>query len=48
MRSKGWVIESKPISFAAAIKRMEKHAKVEPPQNLPIRELQLTEYWISR
>ena len=48
MRSKGWVIESQPISFAAAIKRMENHAKVEPPRNLPIRELQMTEYWVSR
>lgn len=48
LRSKGWVIQSRRISYVAAIKRMEPHARVEPPANLPIRELQLTEYWISK
>lgn len=48
MRSKGWVIESRRISYAAALRRMQPHAHVEPPPNLPVRELQLTDYWISR
>jgi hypothetical protein len=48
MRNSGWVIQSRRISYAAALKRMEGLARVEPPKNLPIRELQLTEYWISR
>ncbi len=48
LRNKGWIIESRRISFVAAIKRMQPHARVEPPPNLPVRELQLTEYWISR
>ena len=48
MRNDGWVIESRRISYAAAIKRIEKHARVVPPPNLPVRELQLTDYWVSR
>ena len=48
MRDDGWVIESRKISYVAAIKRMEDYARVDPPPNLPIRELQLTEYWVSR
>lgn len=48
LRNKGWVIESRKISYIAAIRRMEPHARVEPPPNLPVRELQLTEYWVSQ
>ena len=48
LRNKGWVIESRRISFVAAIRRMEPHAHVEPPPNLPVRELQLTEYWTNQ
>ena len=48
MRNQGWVIESQRISYVAALRRMEPHARVEPPPNLPVRELQLTDYWINR
>jgi len=48
MRNEGWVVESRKISYAAAIQRMRASAKVEPPSNLPVREIQLTDYWVSR
>lgn len=48
LRNDGFVIESRRISYVAALKRMEPFARVEPPTNLPIRDLQLTDYWISR
>lgn len=48
MRDAGWVIESKRISYAAAVRRMKDKAVVEPPTNLPIREIQLTDYWVNR
>jgi hypothetical protein len=48
MRNNGWVIESRRISYAAALRRIQTFAKVEPPANLPITELQLTDYWVSR
>ena len=48
LRSKGWIIQSRKISYIGAIRRMEPHARVVPPPNLPTRELQLTEYWVSK
>lgn len=48
MRKEGWVIESKPVPFAAAVKRVNEFAVLKPPDNLPIREIQLTEYWMVK
>ena len=47
MRRDGWVIQAKPVPYAAAMKRVNEHAELQPPKNLPIREVQLTEYWVS-
>ena len=48
MRREGWVILSRKIVFAAAVVRVNEHAVLTPPPNLPIREIQLTEYWLSK
>lgn len=48
MRHQGWVIESRLVSYAAASKRVNQHAVLQPPPNLPAREIQLTEYWVSK
>ncbi len=48
MRREGWVVESRLVPFAAAVARVNKHATLQPPANLPVREIQLTEYWISK
>jgi hypothetical protein len=48
LRKQGWVIESRQVAYAAALVRVNRHAQVAPPANLPVREIQLTEYWISR
>jgi hypothetical protein len=48
MRRQGWVIKSRPITYAAAMARLSEHADLQPPQNLPIREIQFTEYWVSK
>jgi len=48
MRRSGQVVHSRPIPYAAAVKRVNEHAALAPPNNLPIREIQLTEYWLSR
>ena len=47
MRREGWVIKSKRVSYAAAVRRVNEHAVLTPPSNLPIRDIQLTEYWVS-
>ena len=46
MRKAGWTIESRTVPFAAAVKRVNEFAVLKPPENLPIREIQLTEYWL--
>jgi hypothetical protein len=48
MRKEGWIIQSRPVPFAAAVKRVNEYAVLEPPRNLPVREIQLTEYWMSK
>ena len=48
MRREGWVIKSKRVSYAAAVRRVNEHAVLTPPPNLPIRDIQLTEYWVSK
>jgi hypothetical protein len=48
LRGDGHIVKSKKIPFAAAMVRVNKHAVLEPPKNLPIREIMLAEYWISR
>ena len=48
LRRQGWVIKSRWVPFASAVKRVNEYALLKPPENLPIRELQLTEYWLSK
>jgi len=48
LRKQSFIIKTRPITFAAAMVRINRHAKLEPPPNLPIREIKLTEYRISK
>lgn len=48
MRKQGWTIKKRNIPYAAAMVRINKHAVLTPPKNLPIREIMLTEYWVSK
>jgi hypothetical protein len=48
MRRQGFVIESRLVTYAAAAARVNRHAVLQPPANLPVREIQLTEYWVSK
>ena len=48
MRRQGWTIKSRHVPFAAAVKRVNEHAILKPPPNLPVREIVLTEYWVSK
>ena len=48
MRRQGWVIESRQVPYAAAAARINKHAVLKPPANLPVREIQFTEYWVNK
>jgi hypothetical protein len=49
MRKKqGFKVESRKVPYARAMVRINEHAVLKPPPNLPIHEIQLTEYWVSR
>ncbi len=48
LKRDGHVVEKRSIAYAAAMVRINKHAVLKPPANLPIREIMFTEYWISR
>lgn len=47
LRKQGWVIESRRVPFAKAVTRVNEYAVFHPPKNLPVKEIQLTEYWMS-
>jgi hypothetical protein len=48
LRKEGWVIDSQPVPYATAVRRVNEFAVFKPPKNLPVNEIQLTEYWISK
>ena len=48
LRKQGFMIKSKRIPYLYALRRINKVATLQPPANLPLREISLTEYQISR
>jgi hypothetical protein len=48
LRQQKFIIHKKNISYAAAMVRINQHATLKPPQNLPIRDIMFTEYWVSK
>jgi hypothetical protein len=48
MRKQGWTVHSQKIPYAVAARRVNEHAVLHSPNNLPVKEIQLTEYWVSK
>jgi hypothetical protein len=48
MRREGWTVHSRRIPYAAAARRVNEHAILQPPRNLPTKEIQLMEYWVNK
>jgi len=48
LRREGWTVHSRLIPYVAAIRRVNEHALLQPPNNLPVKDIQLTEYWVSK
>lgn len=48
LKKQGFIIQKKSVPFAKAVARVNLQAKLEPPANLPIKDIQLTEYWVSK
>ena len=48
LRKQGFVIKSKRIPYLYALRRINEVATLEPPKNLPLKEIHLTQYQLSR
>ena len=47
LRKEGWIIQKRPISFSKALTRVNQYAVLQTPDDLPTKDIQLTEYWAS-
>lgn len=48
LRQQKFKILQRKVNYATAMVRINKHASLTPPPNLPIRDILFTEYWVSR
>ena len=48
IKRKGFLIKSQKVSMAKIIVRMNKYCVCKPPKNLPLKEIKMIEYWISK
>lgn len=48
LKKDGFIIKSDRVSMAKILRRTNEMAQCCPPQNLPFREIVMSEYWISR
>ena len=48
LRREGHDVERRTIPLARAIRRVNQAATLVPPSALPVKEIQLSEYWVSR
>ena len=48
LRKAGWIVKTRKVSYAAVVRRINQHASLTPPKNLPILDITLTEYWVSK
>ena len=48
LRQEGYIIKSESCTYAALLVRVNQYIQLTPPENLPIREIFFTEYWISK
>jgi hypothetical protein len=47
IKKDGFIIKSKKVSMAKIVKRLNEKILCEPPKNLPVKEIEMIEYWIS-
>jgi hypothetical protein len=49
LRKEGFVVKSRSVTYAAVRERLGNVGVIlDPPPNLPIREITFTEYWVGR
>lgn len=48
IKKDGFLIKSQRVAFAKILRRINEFAVCQPPAQLPVKEIHMTEYWISR
>lgn len=48
LRRDGFIVHTRQVSYLVAVTRVNKHAVLQPPANLPVKEITLTDYWVGR
>jgi len=48
MRQEGWMVCSRKINYKKVLLRINKVAVLKAPKNLPINEIEMTEYWLQK
>ncbi len=47
LKKDGYIIKSQNTLMIKILQRLSKYAICNPPKNLPVKEIQMIEYWIS-
>lgn len=48
MKAQKFLFGTRKVTYATAMVRINQHAVLQPPANLPIREIMFTEYWVKK
>ncbi len=48
LRREGYEVKRQSISYTKALRRVNEAARLTPPPSLPVSDISLTEYWLSR
>lgn len=48
LKKDGFLIKKDTVSMAKILRRINEVAVCQPPEQLPFREIMMTEYWISK
>lgn len=48
LRRDGFIVHTRQLPYLAAVTRVNRHAVLQPPANLPVKEIMLTDYWVSK
>ena len=48
LRKQGYLVKRTKIPFIKVLVRINEKVKVQVPKNLPVKDIEISEYWISK
>ena len=48
LRREGFIVHTRQVAYVAAVTRVNRYAVLQPPANLPVKEITLTDYWLGK